>query len=171
MFAKIIAKTNIFIMWICGILIFFMGFLTTVDIILRSTEISYSIQWAFAVNGYICATVALLGGGFALLEKQHVKVDIFYSKFSPRVRGIVDLCTSSLIYLLVAVFIWTGGILCLESFTAGAMTGGVINMPTYIPIMLIPLGGLLLGLQALVDTYHNIGLALGKETLDREGTL
>jgi TRAP-type C4-dicarboxylate transport system permease small subunit len=166
---KFIAKINRYIMWICGLLIIFMGFLITIDIILRST-INYSIQWAFALNGYISATVALLAGGYALLDKQHVRVDIFYTKFSPRVRGIVDIGTSSLTYLLCGVFIWTGGILCIESFTTGSMTGGVLNMPAYIPQMLIPLGGLLLGLQLLVDSYHDIKLALGIKTLDEEGS-
>lgn len=169
MFEKLISKANHFIMWICGILIFFMGFLITADVILRST-VNYSIQWAFALNGYISATVALLAGGYALLDKQHVRVDIFYNKFSSRVKGIVDVCTSSLTYLLIGVFVWTGIILCIESYTSHAMTGGVLNMPTYIPTALIPLGGLLLGLQALVDTYHDIRLALGIETLDKEGS-
>ncbi|WP_347491218.1 TRAP transporter small permease subunit [Desulfoscipio sp. XC116] len=169
LFAKMISEINHCAMWICGALILFMGFLITVDVILRST-INYSVQWAFALNCYISSTVALLAGGYALLEKQHVRVDIFYNKFSPRIRGIVDLCTSSLTYLLCGVFMWTGGVLCIESFTAGSMTGGVINIPSYIPQMLIPLGGLLLGLQALTASHNDIKLALGIETVDKEGS-
>ncbi|KJS73500.1 MAG: hypothetical protein JL56_10315 [Desulfotomaculum sp. BICA1-6] len=168
-FEKLIANINEYMMWICGSLIMFMGLLITVDIILRST-INYSIQWAFSLNGYISATVALLAGGYALLHKHHVKVDIFYMRFPSRVKGIVDIGTSSLLFLLCGVFVWTGGSLCFESFASGYTTGGVLDMPLYIPQMLVPLGGALLGLQAFVDLTHNIKLALGIKTLVEEGS-
>ncbi len=166
-FKNTIANINIFFMWICGVLILFMGFLITADIFLRTT-VNYSIQWAFAMNGFISATVAFLAGGYALLEKQHVKVDIIYMRFSPRLKGIVDVCTSSLLFFLCGVFVWTGSVLVMESITSGYTTGGVLDMPLYVSQLLIPLGGLLLGLQAFVDLTDSIKLALGMKPIDEE---
>ncbi|SFH15786.1 TRAP-type mannitol/chloroaromatic compound transport system, small permease component [Desulfotomaculum arcticum] len=166
LYKNTVKKLNELIMWICGILILFMGFLITADVILRST-MKYSIQWAFAMDGYICATVALLAGGYGLLARQHVKVDIFYAKFTPRLKGIIDILTSSLLFLLCGVFVWIGFNTCLESLAAGYTTQGVINIPLFIPQLLIPLGGLFLGLQAIVDLINNIKLALGN-TVDEE---
>ena len=165
-FKNTVKKINELVMWFCGILIIFMGFLITTDVILRST-VKYSIQWAFPMDGYICAIAALLAGGYGLLARQHVRVDIFYEKFPPRLKGIIDILTSSMLFLLCGVFFWIGFNSCLESFTAGYTTQGVINIPQYITQSLIPLGGLFLGLQAIVDLIQDIKLALGK-TVNKE---
>jgi len=169
-FEKVISKVNESMMWIAGCFILIMGFVTTTDVLLRST-INSSIQWAFSLNGYLCAAVALLTGGYALLANQHVKVDIFYAHFPPRVRSIVDICTSSLLFLLCGVFVWMGMSICLESLVAGYRTEGVLDIPLFIPQMLIPLGGLLLGLQAIIDLVHNIKVALGLTTAKEEDKL
>lgn len=167
LFKNTVKKLNELIMWFCGILILFMGFLITADVLLRST-MKYSIQWAFTLDGYICAAVALLAGGYGLLTRQHVRVDIFYEKFSPRLKGIIDILTSSLLFLLCGVFVWIGFDTCLESIAASYTTQGVINIPLYIPQSLIPLGGLFLGLQAIVDLIHDIKLAFGKTVSEED---
>ena len=90
LFAKVIGAVNGAMMWICGIIGAGMAFLITVDIIMRMMKIP--IQWAFEMTQWLSATMALLGGGYALLRGGHVKIDLIYKRFPARTRAILSVC-------------------------------------------------------------------------------
>jgi TRAP-type mannitol/chloroaromatic compound transport system permease small subunit len=54
---------------------------------------------------YLHALVFLAGASWAMQQEAHVRVDIFYSRFSDRTRAWVDLLGSLLLLLPVMVFI------------------------------------------------------------------
>ena len=157
-FEKIIGAVNSAMMWVCGIIGTFMAFLVTADIIMRMMKMS--IQWAFETTQWLSATMALLGGGYALLKGSHVKIDLVYKRFSLRIRAIIDIFTSVLFYVLCFVLIWHGSIVAYESFLTKATTGAQLNPPMYLVQLLVPIGGLLIGLQGIVILVRNIRIAL-----------
>jgi TRAP-type C4-dicarboxylate transport system permease small subunit len=157
-FAKIIGAVNGTMMWICGIIGTGMAFLITADILMRMMKIP--IQWAFEMTQWLSATMALLGGGYALLRGGHVKIDLIYKRFPVRTRAILDIITSTLFYGLCLVLIWQGSIVAYESFLTKATTGAQLDPPMYIPQLLVPLGGLLIGLQGVVVLARNIRIAV-----------
>ncbi len=166
LFEKIVGAVNQSMMWVCGIALAFMGFLVTADIVLRSLKMP--IQWAFELTTWLSASIALLGGGYALFKGGHVKIDIFYLKFSRRTRAILDVLTSFFFFLLCAVLVGKGSITAYESFLSKATTGLQLNPPMFIPQLLVPLGGVLIGLQGVVIFVRNLKLALtGQE--EKEG--
>ncbi len=55
---------------------------------------------------WLHACVFMLGASYALRRDSHVRVDIFYQKFSPRGRAWVDLLGSLLLLLPVCLFIF-----------------------------------------------------------------
>lgn len=150
-------------MWFTGFMTIIMGIATTCDIILR-TFFNSPVRWAYDLNCYLCAVVAFLAGGYAHLVNRHVKVDIVYNYFPPRMRGIVDACTSVFLYLLCLVLVWIGSLTVIDSFKSGSFTGSGLNFPLYLLQLVVPLGGLLLGLQGIVRFAQDIKLAMtGKE--------
>lgn len=162
LFEKIMAAVNQSMMWVCGVILALMGFLVTADIILRSLKMP--IQWAFEMVSWMSAAIALLGGGYALLRGGHVKIDIIYLKFPVRTRAILDVTTSFFFFLLCAVLVATGSVTAWESFQSKATTGLQLNPPMFVPQLLVPLGGLLIGLQGVVLLVRNLKAALaGKE--------
>ncbi|NIR25762.1 MAG: TRAP transporter small permease subunit, partial [Gammaproteobacteria bacterium] len=54
---------------------------------------------------YMHALVFMLGAAYTLRHDGHVRVDIFYQKFSPRTRAWVDLLGTLLLLLPVTLFI------------------------------------------------------------------
>ena len=52
---------------------------------------------------YINGTLFVLGAGYTLKAQGHVRVDVFYSRFSPRGRALVD-SLGALLFLLPAAF-------------------------------------------------------------------
>lgn len=157
-FAKAIGAVNGAMMWVCGIIGIFLAVLITADIIMRTMKMP--IQWAFEMSQWLSATMALLGGGYALLKGSHVKIDLLYKRFSLRSRAIVDIFTSALFYVLCLVLIWYGSIVAFESFLTKATTGAQLDPPMYLVQLLVPVGGLLIGLQGIVILVRNVRIAL-----------
>jgi TRAP-type mannitol/chloroaromatic compound transport system permease small subunit len=157
-FAKAIGAVNGAMMWVCGIIGIFLAVLITADIIMRTMKMP--IQWAFEMSQWLSATMALLGGGYALLKGSHVKIDLLYKRFSLRSRAIVDIFTSTLFYVLCLVLIWYGSIVAFESFLTKATTGAQLDPPMYLVQLLVPVGGLLIGLQGIVILVRNVRIAL-----------
>lgn len=68
-----------------------------------------SFVWAQELVVYQHAALFMLAGGYTLLVDQHVRVDIFYSRFGPRGRALVDL-VGTLVFLLpfvLVLLVWT----------------------------------------------------------------
>ncbi|MFZ5756820.1 MAG: TRAP transporter small permease subunit [Pseudomonadota bacterium] len=55
---------------------------------------------------YLHATVFMVGAAYTLRHNAHVRVDIFYQRFSPRVRSLVEIGGALLFLLPVTVFIF-----------------------------------------------------------------
>lgn len=65
--------------------------------------------WAFDITYMLYGSLFMLGAGYTLLHKGHIRTDIFYNRFSPRVQGAID----AILYLLfffpgMAFFFWAG---------------------------------------------------------------
>ena len=68
-------------------------FITSFEVFMRYVVRSPTI-WAWDLNIQLSATVILLGGGYTLMEKGHVAVDILVMNMSPKRRALLDLITS-----------------------------------------------------------------------------
>jgi len=74
---------------IAGWLLVPLSFLVLFDVILRYV-LNMPTIWVWDVGVQIQAAIVVLGGGYALLHKGHVSVDIFISKLSTRKRALLD---------------------------------------------------------------------------------
>jgi TRAP-type mannitol/chloroaromatic compound transport system permease small subunit len=55
-------------------------------------------KWAFDVSYMLGGSYFLLGAGYTHLKKRHVRIDIFYDRFSPRQKAIVDILMSLIFF-------------------------------------------------------------------------
>ncbi len=62
--------------------------------------------WAHNLSLYLFGASSVLGGGYVLLHREHVRVDIIWARLQPRTQVIVDLITSILFFLFVVMFVW-----------------------------------------------------------------
>jgi TRAP-type mannitol/chloroaromatic compound transport system permease small subunit len=62
-------------------------------------------MWGYEMPIMIAAAMYLLSWGYVHREKGHVRVDVFYNKFSDRTKAIVDSCCFVVLYMPVIGFL------------------------------------------------------------------
>lgn len=97
-----------------------------------------------------------LGGGYTLLYNQHVRVDVFYGSWSDRTKAIVDICTCALYMLFLVLLSYQTIVSCIDSWTFGERMPTVFAPPLYYIKTVIPIGAVLLLLQAIAKLIHDI---------------
>jgi TRAP-type mannitol/chloroaromatic compound transport system permease small subunit len=107
---------------------------------------------------YMHAMVFLIGAAYTMQQEAHVRVDIFYTKFSAKYRAWVDLLGSLFLLLPMMTFIaWVSWEYVLSSwgvFEGSREAGGLPGV--YLLKSLILLMAILLILQAIVQVVHSL---------------
>lgn len=118
-------------------------------------------KWSFEAIGFVCGTYIILAGGYAILHHSHVNVDILYSRFSPRVKAIIDVITAVVFFLFAVVLVWQGGQYAWHSVELQQTTGSPWNPPVYPVKIMIPIGASLLLLQGIAKFIRDFMTAIG----------
>jgi len=119
------------------------------------------IQW------YLFGGMVLLGASYTLKMNEHVRVDVFYSRYSERTRLWLDLAGGTLFLLPMSIIIgWLSWPLFINSYHIGEVSGnsgGLLRWPVKI---LIPLGFLLLTLQGVSEIIKRAAALAGRIEID-----
>jgi TRAP-type mannitol/chloroaromatic compound transport system permease small subunit len=119
------------------------------------------IQW------YLFAGMVMLGASYTLKVNEHVRVDVFYSRYGKRTRLWLDLVGGILFLLPMAVIIgWLSWPLFINAYDIGETSGnagGLLRWPVKI---LIPLGFLLLTLQGISEIIKRAAALTGHIQFD-----
>jgi len=114
------------------------------------------IQW------YLFAAVFLLASGYTLLRQEHVKIDVISGRFSKRTQiwiDIIGICVFLLPFTLMIIKLALP--LVINAYVTGEMSsnaGGLIRWPVF---ALLPLGMLLLAIQAISELIKRIAFLQG----------
>jgi len=115
--------------------------------------------WAHETMTYFCGIYYMMGGAYTLYFEGHVSVDVFYIRFSPRVRAIVDLVTFPLFFAYIGVLIWTGAEYSWESIMYKETSPTAWAPPLYPLKLAIPVGAFLVLLQGLTKFVRDFKTA------------
>jgi len=121
-----------------------------------SSNAFLEVQW------YLFAAAFLLAAGYTLLNNEHVKIDVIYSKFSRTKQIWIDIIgfTFFLTPVCLAV-LWYSMPFFLKGYHSGEMSnnaGGLIRWPVY---ALMPLGFTLLMLQGWSELIKRFAFLQG----------
>jgi TRAP-type mannitol/chloroaromatic compound transport system permease small subunit len=95
-------------------------------------------------------------GAYAYREDSHVRVDVFYSKLSPRGKAIADIATSVFFFIFTVTMFWTGMRFALDSISVGERSFTEWGVQ-YWPVKLaLPLGAFLIILQGISKLIKDI---------------
>ncbi len=115
--------------------------------------------WSNETTIYLSAIAYLIGGGYALAHRRHVRIDLIYERLSPRARAALDLFTFIFFLIYVGALIWVGTTMGWTSFQQGEGTGTPWNPPIWPVKLAIPIAALLLLLQGIANLLRDIGVA------------
>ena len=136
-------------------LVFLLPAVMLYEVVLRYVFNSPTI-WVFETSNFIFGAIIILGGGYLLLHKGHVSVDIIYSRLSVRAKAILDLCTSPLYFLFIGVLMWQGIDMFWTSMSRWENSPSVWAPPLWPLKLLIPVGCGLMLLQLIIKFIKDI---------------
>ncbi|MEJ2693129.1 MAG: TRAP transporter small permease subunit [Candidatus Thiodiazotropha sp.] len=137
---------------------------TFVVVVLRY---AFDLGWIWLQESvtYMHAALFLVGAAYTLKHQGHVRVDIFYSRFSPRTRAWVDLGGSLLLLLPVCLFIfivsWDYVMQSWELYEGSREAGG-LDGDYLLKSLILAMAGLLL-LQGLAQAIRCLLELMGRD--------
>ncbi len=134
------------ISWMALVLVF----LIVVDVFLRYV-FQFSSPAVFELEWHLFAALFLLSAGWTFRNDQHVRVDLFYQKFSEKGKAVVNLFGSLLLLIPFCVVGFTESLdFALNSWAIGETSPDPGGLPArYVIKGCIPISFLLLGLQGI----------------------
>jgi TRAP-type mannitol/chloroaromatic compound transport system permease small subunit len=98
----------------------------------------------------------MLCGAYAYREDQHVRVDVIYTKFSPRGKAIADIVTSVFFFIFILTMLWTGTRFALDAVNNGEVSFTEWGIQYWVVKLTLPLGAALMALQGLSKLIKDI---------------
>lgn len=145
------------------------SWLVLVIVVLMATNVllrylfSYGTVWAQELEWHLLAPLILFGMSYALLHGEHVRVDVLYANFSPRMKLYVDLLSAALSVVISMIIIWLSLKYVQQAWVIGEQSSDPGGLPyRWLLKLLIPIGFLFMILQSV---------ALALATLDKLKTL
>jgi len=123
--------------------------------------------WSYDLSYMLYGGHFMLGAGYALLKKAHIRTDVFYAKWSPRRQGWVD----AMLYLFfffpgMIFFFLAGWDSAYHSWTIGELSDATPWRPPIYPLkMVVPVTALLLMIQGVSELLKSLYAALRGEWL------
>jgi len=122
--------------------------ITVYDVVMRYFFHSPT-PWAYELAGLLLGPFWLLGGGYVLLHDDHVRLDMFYRRLTPRGQAIVDVVTYPLFFFYCILILVGGCDYFWFSFTRFEITPSVWGPPVWPFKVAVPLGAALILLQGI----------------------
>jgi TRAP-type mannitol/chloroaromatic compound transport system permease small subunit len=120
-------------------------------------------KWAFDISYMLGGSFFLLGEAYTLLKRRHVRIDIFYARFSTRTKALIDI----IFYLLFFFPLWGVLLYLLIPYVYLSWQIGERSMQGYwMPIIypfktVMPIGVCLFLLQGISEFIRSL-LVIGK---------
>lgn len=120
------------------------------------------VNWALETTQFLLSAYYLLGGAYSMQEGAHVRMDLFYSRFSPRKRAITDAITILFVVFFLGVLLW--GAL---SSTQYAIQYNQKNYSAWSPVLwpvkvAMTIGIVLMLLQVISQFFKDLAEAMGR---------
>ncbi|MFN4231557.1 TRAP transporter small permease subunit [Thermus sp.] len=120
-------------------------------------------QWAHEVSTLLFGLLYVLAGAYALKEKAHVGVDVFYSRLPRKGQAWVNLLGFVFLVLFAGTLLVYGWKFFLASWQDREFSLANQAIPIFPFKLAIPLGAALLLLQGLANAIRDLLVLLGKE--------
>jgi TRAP-type mannitol/chloroaromatic compound transport system permease small subunit len=118
--------------------------------------------WSYDVSYMLYGTHFMLGAAYTLYRGGHIRTDIFYQKWRPRTRGLMDAALYLLLFFPgMILFLWMGLQEALHSWDIREVSDASPWRPAIYPFkMVIPLTALLLIVQGVSEFLKSAHAAL-----------
>jgi TRAP-type mannitol/chloroaromatic compound transport system permease small subunit len=127
--------------------------------VVARTAFGQPTVWSNEVTIYVSASAYLMAGGYAMLYRQHVRIDVLYLAASTANQRRLDVATYVFFAAYCLTLIVVGGEQAWTSYLQSETTGTPWNPPIWPVKAMIPVSGLLLLLQGTANLMRDLGFA------------
>ncbi len=121
----------------------------------RYTDWTLTSNALLELQWYLFSLVFLLGAAYTLYHNGHVRVDVFYSRLSPRGKAWVNLLGTLFFLIPFSVtMLWVSLPAVWNSWAIGEMSPDPGGLPRYPVKTLVPVAFLLIILQGVADAIR-----------------
>lgn len=108
--------------------------------------------WAQELEWHLLVPISLLGMSYALRHGEHVRVDIFFSKYAERTKILLEIATALISFVVCLIVIRLSIFYVAQSWNYGEGSANPGGIPyRYILKAFIPFGFFLFALQSIAD--------------------
>jgi TRAP-type mannitol/chloroaromatic compound transport system permease small subunit len=144
--------------WFAGCLIVPMTVAVAYEVVARYV-FNAPTRWASSVSTMLYGSQFMLAAAYTLLRDGHIRTDVFYERWSPKTRALVDAVAYVLFFFPAMIFIlYAGTELAHHAWVIGERAGG---WPAYRFKAVIPLTAALLLLQGLSELIKCVRVIRG----------
>ena len=166
-FSAIVKKLDCISLWSGRLLSFLVLFM--VGIIFWEVIMRYFFNrpttWAMEAATMIFGIYMMGGGVYSLLKDGHVRMDIFYSRWSPRRKAIADIFTFPLFLSFIGILLYKATAYGFESFVMREYSSTPWGPPLYPLKLTVPVIIILMLSQGIANFIRNIALLFTGEDL------
>ena len=126
--------------------------ITVISVTTRLANISFI--WGFPLSRQVFGVFILFAGGYAMLTAAHLRVEILYTRLSSKAKYILGAIDLVLFAILMAVLIWQGGWMAVNSIINNEMSQGTPKIPLYVIKAFIPVVAVLFLLQGIASFFR-----------------
>jgi TRAP-type mannitol/chloroaromatic compound transport system permease small subunit len=162
----------------CGWWLIALSAATCIEMLGRKL-LGFSLQGVDEIGSYTYAIVGSIGFAHTLITRSHTRVDFLISRFSPRLRSVLNFAAMLSLAALAFLCLWRASHVLAESIDLKATASTPLATPMWVPQSLWLAGYVLFALVAAWATIHAARLFLrgaheqvndtfGPQTLDEE---
>lgn len=140
-------------------LIFFVVIFVIYEILMRYVFHRPTL-WVSESMVFGCGVSYVLGAAWTLQENRHVKIDLLYSRLTPRQRAIMDSITYVFFILYLGVFLWATSKYVWQSVAVRETSGSAWDAPVYPIKVALAVGVALLLLQGTAKFIRDLHRAI-----------
>lgn len=113
--------------------------------------------WVAEVSEFLLVYCVFLEVAWVMRINGHIRIDLVYSRLSPKRQTILSITTTALSIFFCAVFTWLTWERAWKALKLSETSGGgLFSVPMFPILIILPLGSLLLTIQCIRDIRSNI---------------
>ncbi|MFC1938339.1 TRAP transporter small permease [Chloroflexota bacterium] len=155
--AGVVFDKGIGVLWFSGcVLLALLMLAITYDVMVRYF-FKHVTMWVFELSEISILYMTFLGTAYLLKEEAHVKMDMVLNRLNPRTQALINLITSIPVAIVCLIVSWYGIEVTWDYYQQGNYSLGLLRLPLWPIIVIVPVGFLLLSIQFLRRIYGNLG--------------
>ena len=140
--------------WLAAVLFTVAGIMLTYEVMARYFFIRPTV-WAAELSQLCLIWGCLVAMAWLLSARRHIAVDAVIQLLPLSVQRWIEAAAMLVVAAFSAMVTWKGWSIFLDSFERGRTTGSLLDLPSWIVELAVPLGFALLFIQALIEAVRS----------------